>query len=285
MKRKTTNYLNFFFFTIVIFLFWTCSPKLSYDVTSFLFDGVPNPYKVELTVMNDSLAKLKELRKDSTFRPIVVKNEYNLHPPYQKRNCSTCHSRKSMGKTILPIPELCNRCHDDFNEKNTNVHGPITTGNCTACHNPHQSKLKNLLKLDGKELCFNCHSATLVEDSKVHKGIDKINCIECHNPHGSSQKFNLENKSCYKCHDNFEKEFPILHGPVASNNCSNCHDSHSSSSENLLLKSGQKLCYSCHNFSEIEAKKYHQTLKSESCTKCHNPHGGSSSNFLLIKQP
>jgi len=283
MKGKTTNYINYVFFTIMIFLFWTCSPKLSYDVKSFLFDGVPNPYKVEVTVLNDSLLKSKELDNANAITLTVARNEYNLHSPYQERKCSACHSRESMGKTNLPIPELCNQCHDDFNKKNTTIHGPITTGNCTACHNPHQSKLKNLLKLDGQELCFNCHTETLVEDSKVHKDIENINCIECHNPHGSSQKFNLESKSCYKCHDNFEKELTILHGPVANDSCSKCHDSHSSSSENLLIKNGEQLCYNCHNPSEIEAKKYHQTLKSESCTKCHNPHGGSSSNFLLIK--
>lgn len=282
MKGNTSKYFNYFLFIIVISFFWTCSPKLSYEVKSFLFDGVPNPYKVEVTVIQDSLTKAKELNTANAVTSTAARNDLNIHAPYQERKCTDCHTRDRMGKPKLPMPELCNQCHEDFTKKYTNIHGPIATGNCTECHNPHQSKFKKLLKFEGQDLCLNCHTSTQVAENKVHKDINTISCTECHNPHGGSNKFNLEKGSCYKCHDNFEKKLPFLHGPVVSDNCSQCHDSHTSTSEKLLLDVDQKLCYKCHNPKEVKSQKHHQTMKGESCTKCHNPHGGTTANFLKI---
>lgn len=182
-KHKHINYL---LFIIVISLLWTCTPKFSYNARSFLFDGVPNPYEVEVTVIKDSLHTIDSTLVNGISMTSFVRNEFNLHTPYGKRECAKCHDRNDMDKPRLPLPDLCNQCHEDYNKTYKILHGPVASGDCTQCHSPHQSKLKNLLLRSGQELCLNCHTTTLVLADKDHENIENTNCTSCHNPHGGN---------------------------------------------------------------------------------------------------
>jgi predicted CXXCH cytochrome family protein len=266
---------------IAIFLFWTCSPKFNYEVKSFLFDGVPDPYEVEVTIIKDSLQTKDSTVVNDVLVSSAVRNDFNLHTPYGKKECKKCHDRDSMDKPVLPLPELCYQCHEDFNTTYQVVHGPVASGACTQCHSPHKSKLKNLLLHPGQELCLDCHSKSLVLEEKIHVDIDDADCTECHNPHGGTNRFTIQPEGCYECHDNFEKKFEFLHGPVASDDCSQCHGSHKSKKENLLVDSGENLCFSCHNSKETLEHKYHQNMEENNCTKCHDPHGGENEKLLF----
>ncbi len=277
------KHIVYVLFIAVISLFWACSPKFSHDVKSFLFDGVPDPYKVEISAINDSL-KLDSTSIKGVFSNPIVRNEFNLHPPYKKRECENCHDRGSMSKSKLPLPELCYQCHDDFKKSYQVLHGPVASGSCTQCHNPHQSKLKNLLLKNGQELCFTCHDNKKITNNKIHEKIEKTDCTTCHNPHGGVNTYSLKAESCYQCHDNFKKEYKFLHAPVASNNCSECHASHKAKTPKLLLRLDNEVCINCHNSKEIYATEYHQKIKKENCTECHNPHGGNNKNFVLIQK-
>jgi len=265
-----------------------CSPKFNYEVKSFLFDGVPKPYNVEVTILKDSLIndiKTNNELPTKSIPNVVSVNEFNLHPPYQDRKCSTCHNSDSMGKTRLPIPQLCNECHEDYTKKHDIIHGPVSSGSCTKCHEPHKSKLKKLLVKDGQDLCFNCHNATRLIEETIHTKIGSTSCITCHNPHGGSNSLLLQSGSCYNCHDNFEKKFTFLHGPVASGNCSKCHGTHQKKTTYNLTISGENLCLQCHNSEEVYKIDGHEKDKKISCTKCHNPHGGLNANFMYNLSP
>lgn len=283
MYFNKNKHIVYVLFIVVVSLFWTCSPKFSHDVKSFLFDGVPDPYKVEISVINDSIALDSTLTKGVFTKPIV-RNEFNLHVPYKKKECESCHDRDNMSKSKLPSPELCYQCHDDFNKAYQVLHGPVASGSCTQCHNPHKSKLENLLLEKGQGLCFDCHDNKKILGYKIHEKIESTNCTTCHNPHGGTNAYSLQSESCYQCHDNYKKEYKFLHAPVASNNCSECHDSHKANTPKLLLYSGEDTCLNCHNSKEILTSEYHQEIKRDNCTECHNPHGGNNKNFVLINK-
>lgn len=277
------NYVSYLLVTAVALLFWTCAPKYSYRVKSFLFDGVPNPYEVKVSVITDSILKEDSISSKNSIAKKIARNEFNLHEPYRERKCATCHDRNNMGKPKMSIIALCAQCHDDFSQEYEVLHGPVATGNCTICHNPHQSKLNSLLQQDGQELCFKCHDANFTESSTIHKDIKDTNCTECHNPHGGNNNFNLQTESCYQCHDNFKKEYKFLHGPVASSDCSQCHTSHNAGTPKLLVEQGDKLCYQCHNILDVKRNEHHQKIAQSSCLSCHNPHG-EKNHYLLNKQ-
>lgn len=278
MKQSKSYSFYLVFFTICFLLFGSCTPKQSYKLKSFLFDGVPAP--AEVGSKADSLIQGDSLKIDNLV-PATTKVEMKLHPPYQARECADCHNRNQMGKLRLALPDLCYECHENFNDMYPILHGPVASGYCTECHNPHQSKFDDLLTRPGQELCLSCHDPASILEGKIHKGIDNTNCTECHNPHGGDNNFMLQTNICYKCHENFENKYTFLHGPVASQNCSVCHGSHSTKSDYLLLKPGDDLCLSCHNNNDVKDSPYHQSNGILKCVNCHNPHGGSTHNLLL----
>tara|TARA_R110001583_G_scaffold114876_3_gene265340 strand:- start:3594 stop:4175 length:582 start_codon:yes stop_codon:yes gene_type:complete len=192
MNIGKNRYINYLLFIIAISLFWTCSPELGYGVKSFLFDGVPTPHKVEISVVNDSLQKFD----DSTNKNALTstRNDFYLHEPYKDKDCFSCHDENNKGKLIREPLQLCNECHDDFNKTYEVLHGPVASGNCIACHNPHKSKLKNLLVNSEQGLCLDCHNMTLIFEDKTHKDIEDTSCLECHNTHGGRDNNFLINK-------------------------------------------------------------------------------------------
>ena len=266
---------------IISLLFWNCSPKFSHDVQSFLFDGVPVLDKVEVSVVKDSILVGDSTSTLMTRRAYDARNDFNLHEPYQKRECSSCHDRNAMGKTKAPTPELCYECHDNFNEIYVVLHGPVAAGNCSECHNPHQSKLKKLLIKKSQDLCLSCHDQALIVTDKIHKEIKEESCTTCHSAHGGNNNYSLLAGSCYECHDNYEKEFKFLHAPVASDNCSQCHSSHKTDKPKLLIGSIDNLCTNCHDSKELNKSEAHKKTGDKNCAECHDPHGGNNENFIF----
>ncbi len=276
-KIGKIHMLSILFITTTYFM--ACTPKKSYKVLSFFFDGVPIPDTTEYLASVDSI-----LAADSTN--ITATN--NLvpamfyHAPYQKKQCESCHDQRSMGKTIKPQPQLCYNCHDDFSEIYKSIHGPVGGGFCTSCHNPHKSKTDKLLLRTTQKLCTFCHDSLLVFNSRYHQDNDISNCTECHNPHGGDNRFMPQKGSCYKCHENFNNKLKYVHGPVAGEYCTTCHSPHVTKTFKLLKKQGNALCLNCHDKKLIFETNYHKNTD-KTCTKCHNPHGGDNRFFIKPK--
>jgi predicted CXXCH cytochrome family protein len=180
------------FVLIVIFLVYLsgCSTTQNFKVLSFLFDGVPNPANDTAYRLNDSLNKADSgalaLNTLSKAGPKMI-----IHPPYQDKQCNSCHDQSTMGKLIKSPPELCYQCHENFTVKYKVLHGPVAGGQCTMCHNPHSSANADLLIRTGQQLCLYCHDAEQVNNSAAHKEIKDTNCTECHNPHGGENRYAL----------------------------------------------------------------------------------------------
>jgi predicted CXXCH cytochrome family protein len=127
-------------------------------------------------------------------RNLVGKAAVVHGPVAEGESCTGCHNPHF---TRLPYlqkwtqPELCLKCHDRMIQttygrtlqdmallltENTNHHGPIREGACTACHQPHAGEHFSLLFMEYPPefyapfepkryaLCFSCHLADLVED-------------------------------------------------------------------------------------------------------------------------
>ena len=186
--RKFKFQISYFLFTVLLFILFSCSPKVSHSVLSFFFDGVPDNNKISaqkqpaLNVIQDTTKQNQKLK---------IKNQKFFHPPYAENKCDVCHDKESMGKVLEPLPGLCYKCHDDFEAKYPIKHGPVAGGFCTACHSPHFTENAKLLLRKGQQLCLYCHSSTDLLKNPAHKDIGETNCIECHNPHGGKEKYFL----------------------------------------------------------------------------------------------
>ena len=182
--------LRYLIFLGFLALLVSCSPKANYKVMSLFFDGVPNPDKSKELLVTDSIKKADTASVIAQTAKIAAPQFY-MHPPYQKRECASCHDKSAMGKTIKPEPALCYTCHEDFNKKFKFIHGPVASGYCTNCHNPHMSKQKKLLLRTGQDICLDCHVQSEVLKNPVHKEIGDNPCTDCHNPHGGNDHFIL----------------------------------------------------------------------------------------------
>lgn len=256
-----------------------CTPKSSYNIKSFFFDGVPDPNLK--TAANDEATLVEEIQ-DST---ILFKVANTIHPPYKEKTCLECHAKENMGQPKMELPNLCYQCHDDFSKSNAYLHGPVGSGNCTQCHNPHKSKLERLLVRNGQDLCLKCHIKDKVIENRVHEDIASKSCMECHDPHGGENKLFLQKNSCFQCHEDFTKQTQFVHGPVASGKCSTCHESHKSTAEKLLVNTGSQLCLNCHNKADIYDTAYHIEEQETSCVNCHNAHGSNIKYLLTPDTP
>lgn len=175
---------------IIVISLISCSPKPGKSVLTFFFDGVPvndtlKPVNIAYTLNDTNSAEL--FRSDL----VAVNEGYLVHNPYKEKECLSCHSENSKSELILPQPQLCYTCHEDFSKVYKKVHGPVVTGYCTSCHNAHMSKEKKLLIRTGQQLCFYCHESEVVMRNEVHKDIGDSECTICHNPHGGDDRFIL----------------------------------------------------------------------------------------------
>lgn len=164
----------------------SCSVEKNRRALSFFFDGVPvaDTSSIESPVMAGGTTGVTT----DTSRARIV-SVYNLHYPYEEKECMSCHDENSPGQMVLPEPDLCYMCHDDFNNLYEAVHAPVDMGFCTQCHNAHQSRNDYLLKFTGQALCTDCHDLELVQQNEMHSDIGDTECTLCHNPHGGADRF------------------------------------------------------------------------------------------------
>lgn len=172
----TAREKNILFLLIIAFL--STIVGCSHKTLSIFFDGVPqndeaNSLTTDTTQNND---------KTLTNNTVAAPTQF-YHPPYQSKECSGCHDRERMGKFVLPQPDLCYQCHDDFRATYRFVHAPVE-GNCTDCHIPHIAKYDKLLIMPAPDLCFTCHDKDDSEWKEIHIDFKDQGCLECHNPHG-----------------------------------------------------------------------------------------------------
>lgn len=170
--------------TILIF---SCSPKISRNLLSFLFDGAPSAGQ-------DSLIHSDVFRDTALAVTLTAEACDSLHDdtyyhyPYSENYCSSCHDENSKSEMIMPEPELCYACHEDYSNVYPVVHGPAAGGYCTSCHHPHLSKEAKLLNRKGSALCLYCHESKMIAGNPVHADTGNTNCSECHNPHGGNDR-------------------------------------------------------------------------------------------------
>lgn len=190
-KFKNINKIISFFIVIIIFIYFVgCTATERCKTLSVFFDGVSSDSCKEFVVHNiDSINTdtTSSLLKDKS----IASKKTVYHPPYQEKQCVSCHNKNMMGTLNQDMPDLCFQCHEDFNKKYKVLHGPVGGGQCTMCHNPHMTTNKKLLKRTGQSLCLYCHTSEQVMKAEVHKDINEINCTECHNPHGGEDRYVL----------------------------------------------------------------------------------------------
>ncbi|MCF6307582.1 MAG: hypothetical protein L3J09_06480 [Flavobacteriaceae bacterium] len=181
-------------------MFCACSSKSSYQIKSFIFDGVPK-YEVYSPIYQDSLSNVDSLLSEKNNKVFVNNRRTNekisvsIHEPYRERKCSECHNMQNTKNPLKSSDKLCYKCHDNFNTSYLILHGPVASGDCLVCHSPHRAKYKNLLVRSVQNLCLNCHDLDVLGDNNEHKDISKTTCLKCHNPHGGdSNMFLIKNK-------------------------------------------------------------------------------------------
>jgi predicted CXXCH cytochrome family protein len=163
-------------------VFSACSHK----TLSFFFDGVPYPGDSVSAVSNNTSNQPDSARINELIAA-KAGPEVHYHMPFLDKACNACHDEKSMGKFVLPQPDLCYQCHVDFTTSFKFMHAPVEAGECTSCHSPHLSKNDRLLLQAGRDLCLGCHDEGEIMKIESHDGIEDTNCTECHNPHGGSE--------------------------------------------------------------------------------------------------
>jgi predicted CXXCH cytochrome family protein len=188
-----------------------------------------------------------------------------LHPPFEDRDCATCHPGPNAPDpfaTVAPLDELCGQCHEDQVEASRNAPFPHVSaggGSCVSCHNPHTGDGAGLLKAEETTLCLACHDPGGSKSGQsgrhtTHGG--GLSCTNCHAPHGGDQPVLLVEDSielCGECHTpQHGITHPLGEGTRDPRNgdpmtCRSCHGVHDAPYEYYLHRSSDhELCVSCH---------------------------------------
>lgn len=189
MKYKKNSNLIYYISIIIIVLFFGCSVEQTHKTLVFFFDGVDKViYYADNLTHRDSLSISSEAKRMA----LLKKNRPDqfAHRPYKEKKCEACHTPDK--RLIMPMPQLCYKCHGNFNEKYAVVHGPVASGGCLNCHNQHSSRYPKLLIREGQQICLYCHNSTLVFSNKVHRDIEDAECTLCHSPHGGKARYMLK---------------------------------------------------------------------------------------------
>ncbi len=169
-------------------LFLMCSPTARHKVLTTLFDGVPDSTAGRTasadTPAADSLTASENGQLSDTASPVRF-----YHPPYQEKECGSCHDMSQATHLVESPPELCYMCHDDFSEQYEYLHAPVEAGECTGCHSPHLAANPKLLTISGQQLCFSCHDSSDLLATETHAEIGETDCLDCHNPHGGEDEY------------------------------------------------------------------------------------------------
>ena len=115
-----------------------------------------------------------------------------MHADIEDIDCTSCHDPHGSDNKFMLQAGLCVKCHEDFNNTYSFLHGPVAAGYCSACHGPHLEKSENLLMASGQQLCLNCHNPGLIFKGDYHNRNNDKNCTECHNPHGGEDNHILK---------------------------------------------------------------------------------------------
>lgn len=180
----------------------SCSIERRYRVLDFFFDGVPDPNAparpVGPTEPRVDFAKLTSAERAEYLTNKIEAPTVYFHDPVQKRECDACHVFEKqddskpgwmagMPTLIVPIEDLCARCHEPPEGKY--VHGPVATGRCDFCHEPHQSTFPHLLRAETVDkVCLACHSGETFVTQVEHGDLGEASCTTCHDPHASERK-------------------------------------------------------------------------------------------------
>ena len=167
-----------------------CNKYTRYRVLRVVFDGVPHPDE-ELKARETDVLKAAVERADQQRRAPSLQIRYTHPSAGAAGNCSLCHG--TLQNLIIPGKDMCVRCHVRVREQFPFLHGPAVL-DCIVCHDPHESKIKSLLKIIGNELCFECHYRKDKEEAfkaEAHKEYrdKKFVCLACHDPHGGKDRF------------------------------------------------------------------------------------------------
>jgi predicted CXXCH cytochrome family protein len=133
----------------------------------------------------------------------------------QPAACLDCHNQPLRDAQSNPIADMAALLRE-----NSNHHGPIRDGNCTACHDPHASANFRLLTtayppdfyapfdLERYKLCFSCHRPEMATEPDgtgvtgfrdgtrnlhaLHVNQEKgRTCRACHEVHASNRPFHI----------------------------------------------------------------------------------------------
>ena len=155
------------------------------------------------------------------------------------------------------------------------IHGAVSTGDCTVCHEQDSGGHIYPLKRQGEETCTFCHA---VSGTRMHQhaAMEVGECTICHDPHVSDVKFLLTAESvqavCEQCH--YTDKLAHGHEPYLAGECTTCHEPHESNFSRLLRGGeGPAHCYMCHVETEqaiTNASHVHEPTAD--CISCHSPH-------------
>jgi predicted CXXCH cytochrome family protein len=187
----------------------------------------------------------------------------NLHPPFAKQSCATCHSggggrdgARARGAAA------CLSCHQKVGREFMAVNSHVGPGAyCVSCHSPHASDQERMMRSGQQRACRGCHPDTgqALQDPKKatrHPMVNKGKCSGCHRPHGSDNRHMLagdEITACTGCH----KRHAAFTHPVGAKaldprskrdvTCVTCHNPMGTSVEYALrLDRRKSLCVQCH---------------------------------------
>ncbi len=188
MQRKPNNNVAYFISILLITLFFGCTVQQTHKTLTFFFDGVDKVVFFNDYLSHDTLGKIAAAKRDA----LLKKNRPDLcvHKPYKEKKCEACHTPDK--RLLMPMPDLCFKCHTSFSQTYKVVHGPVASGGCLNCHNQHSAKYPKLLIRQGQQICLYCHNGSLVFANKVHRDIEDAECTMCHNPHGGKTRYMLK---------------------------------------------------------------------------------------------
>lgn len=159
-----------------------CNTASGHKVLAFFFDGVPPPGSAAATAAGEPALPAHAVRGATAA--------LREHGPYAAKLCDACHDPRAMNRLVVPVEQLCGRCHElDLDRRY--VHGPLAAGGCTVCHDPHSSRYGYLLVSESDGFCLTCHDRGALPADTDHAG-EAARCTDCHDAHKSDQKYLLK---------------------------------------------------------------------------------------------
>ena len=145
----------------------------------------------------------------------------HFHHPLE---CSQCHdphhNSKEHAYLRKPEKQLCQSCHSDYNNPETNHvwHGTNKKGGtCLDCHKSH-TNFDKLLVQQTPSLCMNCHKTVKMNhvSVKLVSDLDKAKSVVTDNGE-------LKCQTCHKTHINYKDKHFIKPPAEVLTLCSGCH--------------------------------------------------------------